>query len=256
MGLAQLLVVGSVLALFAVSSLALTGMIRRVSSILWDVDGTLSDSFMLGFSSTRQVLERNGKGGITEESYHEGTKYTTPRRLAWHVTGNPDDPIGPELGRQFDELYVDLVSPSTAPLYEGILPLLERLQSEDPQLKLGALSNACGAYVRAVVRCNSLEKLFPIVQLGADEVPEAKPSGAGLLHCAKLLGVDPSTSIYVGDSPSDAMAATNAGFLCSVGVTWGSHKEDKVRLAFTHTAYDVRELELILLAKLRGEDLV
>jgi phosphoglycolate phosphatase-like HAD superfamily hydrolase len=134
--------------------------------------------------------------------------------------------------------------------------MLERLQEQDSRLKQGALSNACGAYVKAVVRCNNLVHIFPAVQLGADEVPEAKPSGAGLLHCAKLLGVEPRNCIYVGDSPSDGAAAMNAGFLCSVGVTWGSHNEDKVRAAFTHTAYDVRELETILMARMRGEDLV
>jgi hypothetical protein len=56
-------------------------------AILWDVDGTLSDSYMLGFSSTQKVLSNNGKAAITEDEYHLGTKYTTPRRLSWHVTG-------------------------------------------------------------------------------------------------------------------------------------------------------------------------
>ena len=45
-----------------------------------------------------------------------GTKYTTPRRLAWHVTNNPDDPIGVKLGQQFDDLYVKLVSSDTGRL--------------------------------------------------------------------------------------------------------------------------------------------
>jgi phosphoglycolate phosphatase-like HAD superfamily hydrolase len=228
----------------------------RVSAVLWDVDGTLSDSFALGFGATKTVLERNGIGAISDDDYHAGTKYTTPRRLAWHVTGNPDDPIGLELGKQFEDLYVDLVSPSTAPLYEGILPMLSTLKQEDPSLKFGALSNACGAYVKAVVKCNDLTSLFPVVQLGADEVPAAKPSGAGLLHCAQLLNVDPSKCIYVGVSPSDAAAASNAGFLASVGVTWGSHKEEKVREAFTYTAYSVEELTHILLALMEGQDLV
>ena len=32
---------------------------RRIG-IFWDVDGTLSDSFMLGFESTQTVLKNNG----------------------------------------------------------------------------------------------------------------------------------------------------------------------------------------------------
>jgi phosphoglycolate phosphatase-like HAD superfamily hydrolase len=65
--------------------------------VLWDVDGTLSDSLQLGFDSTNAVLQRNGKNPISTESYHQGTKFTTPRRMAWHVTGDPDHLIGEEL---------------------------------------------------------------------------------------------------------------------------------------------------------------
>ena len=46
--------------------------------------------------------------------------------------------------------------------------LLERLGRED--VRLGALSNACGGYVKAVVRVNGLAALIPSnLQLGADE---------------------------------------------------------------------------------------
>ena len=47
----------------------------KLKCILWDVDGTLSDSFQLGFSSTKIVLNNNGIKDITENEYHQGTKY-------------------------------------------------------------------------------------------------------------------------------------------------------------------------------------
>ena len=146
-------------------------------ALLFDIDGTLSDSFRLGFESTQKVLTTNGYRAIDESEYHQGTKYTTPARLCWHSTGNPDAqaPIGIELGRQFDELYVELVSNKTAPLYEGVLPMLSRVQATLPGLKLGALSNACGAYVEAVLRVNSLTEQFGVA-LGADQVSEGAES--------------------------------------------------------------------------------
>jgi len=67
------------------------------AGILFDVDGTLSDSFKLGFDSTNAVLKRNGIEEISAESYHQGTRFTTPMRLAWHVTGDPNNPIGEDL---------------------------------------------------------------------------------------------------------------------------------------------------------------
>ena len=46
------------------------------------------------------------------------------------------------------------------------------------------------------------------VALGADEVPAAKPAADGLLLCCERLGVDPASSVYVGDSPTDGQAAS------------------------------------------------
>ena len=45
--------------------------------------------------------------------------------------------------------------------------------------------------MRAVLSANELNELFE-VQLGADEVPAAKPAPDGLLMCAKTMGVDPT----------------------------------------------------------------
>lgn len=221
-------------------------LLSKPTTILWDVDGTLSDSFLLGFESTQKILMNNGKSSISEEMYHQGTKYTTPRRLAWHVTGNPDDPVGETLGRQFDELYVQLVSPETAPLYPGIKELLVLLNNK--KIKQGALSNACGSYVQAVLLSNHVNNMFS-VQYGADDVPAAKPSGLGLLKCCQEISSDPAESIYVGDSPSDGEAAKNAGMV-SIGVTYGSHPKEAVRKAFTHSVDTVEELKDLLLYKI------
>ena len=131
-------------------------------AILWDVDGTLSDSYMLGFTSTKNVLLSNNIDMISEKEYHEGTKFTTPMRLAWHATGNPNDPIGEVLAHEFDDLYVKLVSTDTAPLFPGVREILYRIKSSSSNynLKYGALSNACGDYVKAVLKVNALDDLF------------------------------------------------------------------------------------------------
>jgi phosphoglycolate phosphatase-like HAD superfamily hydrolase len=124
-----------------------------------------------------------------------------------HVTGDPDHPIGHTLGAAFDAMYVALVSPSTAPLFPGIHPLLSHLSSgagprpstSGTPVLLGALSNACGAYVRAVLDVNGIAPWFRVA-LGADEVPAAKPRPEGLLRLCEALGVPPSACVYVSAS--------------------------------------------------------
>ena len=222
----------------------------NLRAVLWDVDGTLAYTSKLCFDSTNAVMRMNGLPEIGEEAYHMGTKLTTPRRMAWHCTGNPDDVCGIALGDQFDELYVKLVTLETAEFYAGIPEVLKSLVKEYPTLRHGALSNACGAYVRAVLLVNGVTDDFAI-GLGADEVPAAKPSGDGLLQICNTMQIDPSHCIYVGDSPSDGHAATNAG-MSSVGVTWGSHPVESVKPAFTRMVHSTEELGLVLLEMLKG----
>lgn len=242
-GISRLLVFSFLFLGLEITSLRLSGTMPR--AILFDVDGTLSDSWKLGFTSTQQVLTRNGHREITEEEYHQGTKYSTPRRFAWHLTQNPEDPIGVLLGQQFDDLYVNLVSPETTALYPGIVPMLTKLRAQQGgSIKIGALSNACGAYVKAVLDVNELKAFFDI-GLGADEVPFPKPKPDGLLQICRTLSVAPSDCVYVGDSASDGQAAAAAG-MRSVGVSWGSHPKSSLVGSFSLLVDSVADLEATL----------
>ena len=127
-----------------------------------------------------------------------------------------------------------------------MLNLLNKLLEKNRNLKYGALSNACGDYVRAVCKVNDLNSKF-IIQYGADDVPAAKPSSLGLLAICKELNYYPSQCVYIGDSPSDGQAANSAG-MYSIGVTWGSHPVTTVQPAFSKTAFSIAELESTLLS--------
>lgn len=154
--------------------------------VLWDVDGTLVDSTLLAWSSTNVVLQRHGYKAVSEAQYEEGARFETPKRMAYHATGDPHAvDVGLRLARDFDDHYVQLVSMDSVPLYPGLKELITELAEQG--VVLGALSNACGAYVRAVLKAHGYEELFK-VQLGADEVPRAKPGPDGLLKCCQPLG--------------------------------------------------------------------
>ena len=158
-------------------------MLRSSSGVLWDVDGTLVESTDLAFTATNEVLVSNGHEPISVEQYKVGCRFTTPERFNCHIGEATGSERGVRLGEEFDQTYVARVSPSTAGLFPGMDRLLRSLAlSGHPQ---GALSNACGAYVRAVLAANELDEvpgqrvaLFGVA-LGADEVAAAKPAGAG-----------------------------------------------------------------------------
>eukprot|EP00559_Dactyliosolen_fragilissimus_P006019 CAMPEP_0184867140 /NCGR_PEP_ID=MMETSP0580-20130426/25123_1 /TAXON_ID=1118495 /ORGANISM="Dactyliosolen fragilissimus" /LENGTH=258 /DNA_ID=CAMNT_0027367201 /DNA_START=65 /DNA_END=841 /DNA_ORIENTATION=- len=237
---------------------------KDVKGILFDIDGTLADSWKLGFDATQEVLSRNGIPLITEEDYHYHTRYCTPDRLARHAGYLPDThqkeflEVGEKLGKQFDDLYVDLVSVETARFYDGIASLLNNLPL-DSGVKVGALTNACAAYGHAVLKANcpvsgltkshdrniGIYDIFSSIH-GADTAPKPKPEPDGLFLCCEEMGVNAENCVYIGDSPSDGLAAKNAGML-AIGVTWGSHSEDNVKNApFDHVVGSVDELGILL----------
>lgn len=252
----------------------------NVKGIIWDVDGTLADSWKLGYDATLVVLKQNGVEEPSEAEYHEGTRYCTPERLARHAGKNPCDDdfdaVGQKLGEEFDNLYVDLVNMDTAGFYPGISALLNGIPQD---VSLGALTNACVNYAHAVLKTNcpvtngdfDSEKaiysrfrsgtcakvsLFQFQDLysnfifgavrGADNVPTPKPSPDGLFEVCKDLQLAPKDCIYIGDSPSDGAAAKAAG-MKAIGVLWGSHPEEKLRQApFDHLCSTVEELQALM----------
>mmetsp|Transcript_4621 Transcript_4621/g.8993 ORF Transcript_4621/g.8993 Transcript_4621/m.8993 type:complete len:319 (-) Transcript_4621:118-1074(-) len=239
---------------------------KAATAVIFDIDGTLADSWRLGYDATVVVLNSNDLGNIeiNEEIYHSHCVYATPERLARHAGLMPGDDdfesVGEDLGRQFDEHYVKLVSSETCAFYPGMMNILEKLPQD---VKLGALTNACAAYGHEVLKVNcpvrsaldntnglgfSLYSRFGTIH-GADTVPAPKPSPEGLLQCARELGLedDLSNMIYVGDAVGDGRAARAAGMV-SVGVLWGSNSEEKLRSAdtFDYIVGSVDELKTLL----------
>ena len=95
-------------------------------AVLWDIDGTLVDSTDLAWSSTNLVLKQNGFPGVSSEEYKEATRLTTPKRLALHATKDVNAEIGIKLAEEFDQHYVQLVSPTTVPLFPGLARIVGR----------------------------------------------------------------------------------------------------------------------------------
>jgi beta-phosphoglucomutase-like phosphatase (HAD superfamily) len=194
---------------------------KKTVGVIWDLDGTIADTAKLALAATNAILIQHGirdeTTQVTHEEYAMGAMYTTPRRLAWHAVNEPDNPLGLQLGREFDEMYLEMVNPATVCLFPEMYGVIEEVY-RDVTVVQAVLSNACGLYVRKV--CSGLGIIDNMSScVGADEVPAAKPRPEGLLQCSTAIRVAPEFCVYIGDSKTDGMAAKAAG-MKSVYCAW------------------------------------
>jgi putative hydrolase of the HAD superfamily len=94
-------------------------------------------------------------------------------------------------------------------LYDDALPCLRALRAAG--LRLGAITNAAGAYQRAKLEVLGLESEFDAVLISG-ELGVAKPHRAIFRTACATLGVHPAQAVHVGDRlDMDAEGAHNAG---------------------------------------------
>eukprot|EP00727_Mastigamoeba_balamuthi_P009828 m51a1_g5468 hypothetical protein (230) ;mRNA; r:274088-274926 len=191
----------------------------QLKAVIFDVDGTLVQTYGLGMQSTNVVLGNHGLAAITRPEYEEGAKFCTGIRMCGHAGLEPTPENQKMLGGEYDAVEITMISAERCPLYDGMREMLAELRQRG--LKIAALSNGNTATSTKKLAVNGILGYFDVVH-GADTVPAAKPSPDGIaMICAKL-GVRPDEAAMVGDSQADAGAAKAAG-VTGIGAFWDSH---------------------------------
>jgi phosphoglycolate phosphatase len=211
----------------------------NIQAVIFDKDGTLEDSqvFLRELAQKRSRLIDAQVPGVGE-----------PLLMAFGVNGNTLDPTGlmavgsrreceiaaaayvAETGRGWLESLAIAKSAftesdkylqetaNTSPLFAGSLEVLKLLS--EAGLKLGILSAARTARVEAFVKRHQLEPYLQLQQ-GVDEGP-SKPDPVLFLQACQTLGVEPISTLMVGDSAGDIEMAQRAGAAGCIGICWGT----------------------------------
>jgi HAD superfamily hydrolase (TIGR01509 family) len=105
----------------------------------------------------------------------------------------------------------------------GAVELIERLSGAVP---LGLASNTRRPQVQTILRSTPFEDAFDTIVTGDDGTPKPEPD-LYLLACRNL-GVSPSDTVALEDSPTGVAAAMAAGLTC-IGIP--SHPEERLAQA-------------------------
>lgn len=208
----------------------------RVKAVIFDLDGTLADTFPMIVKAWNEAV-----------SPHTGKTYSDAEVISRF--GIPDPQMirrelpGPE-GEQADEVYHKYYAANhgAVALFPGVRELLKELKRRG--VPMGVMTGKGLRTAKITVEALGLADTFGAVITGED-VAQQKPAPDGPLLAAKKLGVAPSQSAFVGDSPVDILAAKAAGMV-AVAAGWHPVYIDEIRAlkpdVWSNTPMDVVSL--------------
>ncbi len=181
------------------------------SHIVFDVDGTLIDTFYSNMQALQDVLrELTGQERTLEDL---GQYFGIPGIDAAVALGF-DDPVAAL--RQWEATLVKYVSHNR--LYDGIEQLLDRLTQAGRGLGVATSRTRAEAEEDPILR--SIAHYFSIT-ITADDTPRHKPYPDPLLEYMARTGCAPEQVLFIGDSPYDLQCAAAAGVASGLAL-WGA----------------------------------
>ena len=198
---------------------------KRITAVIFDLDGTLIDSIEDLADSMNTVLENLGYPIHDTESYKhmvgDGVRILAERALTETIR---DEITIERCLEKFKEEYAARWATKTHS-YEGIPDLLDELETR--QIQMNILSNKIDYFTKLTVSRFFPRHKFYYVMGAVPSLPE-KPDPAGAFLIAQKLGISTQQFLFLGDTNTDMMTAVAAGMF-PVGALWGFRAEKELR---------------------------
>lgn len=186
--------------------------------VIFDLDGTLSDSIISIAYCANRALEKYGLSPFVTDRYKyfvgDGAATLIHRCVENQETDRSD--LYEQVKAEYDRLFAVDCMYKVKP-YPGIVELLQELKKR--QIPIAVLSNKPHPNTLKVIHDLFGDDMFTIVQGQIPQI-EKKPSPDGVLYIAEKLGIPAEQFLYVGDTNTDMQTGKNAGAF-TVGVLWG-----------------------------------
>lgn len=186
----------------------------KYHTILFDLDGTLLDTTELIVTSFLHTLAEHGPLPYGEKEVLEALGeplYEQMKRFG----GEERAKAMVQTYRRHNVAHHD----DYVKAFPGVNQVLERLRQEG--CTLGVVSNKHRITVEMGLRLCGLDKWMATV-VCQGEANRDKPSPDPILLAMDRVGAEPATTLMVGDSRYDLLAARDAG-IASAGVAWSAH---------------------------------
>lgn len=180
--------------------------------VLWDLDGTIVDTFEAHYQSWEIVLPEYGIP-FTPEKYRRSFGMTNTGVLSVFMDGPADRELVDTIAERKEEAFREVLR-GHVHAHPGVREWLERLQSWGARQALA--SSAPQANIDLMLDELGIRPYFAAVVSGAD-LP-SKPAPAVFLKAADCLGLPPRRCVVFEDAVAGVQAAKRGGMAC-VAVT-------------------------------------
>lgn len=194
-------------------------------AVIFDLDGTLSDSIHSIKYCTDRALAPLGFGPFSEEDYKyfvgDGAANLIKRTLT--AAGDVENVHFEEAFARYKELFAVDCMYEVKP-YDGIVELLDALKERG--VKLAVLSNKPHAETIRVIEYLFGKDVFDVLHGQIEGVP-IKPDPTGAFRIMEQLSLKPEEVLYLGDTATDMKTGKGAG-LFTIGALWGFRKREEL----------------------------
>lgn len=203
-----------------------------VKALLFDIDGTLSDS------DDEMVASIYARMAWLNLPFKEEKIHNFVRKMVHFIQAPANrllafmDHIGIDkhLARFLDHRAGKKTPiPEDFPVIPGVRPMLDALKDRYP---FAVVSARNGVTVQKFLSVNKLEDFFEVV-VSSQTCEKTKPFADPLLYAAKELGVPIENCLMIGDTLTDVRAALAAGAQ-SLSVLCGFGTEKELKKSGTH----------------------
>lgn len=195
--------------------------LSQVKAVLFDLDGTLIDTYQLILESMRHTIREE----LGLEYSDEQLMAKVGQPLAVQMADFASDPRVADALVETYRAYNETLHDVVVRAFDGIPELLASLK--EAGLTLGVVTSKRHELAQ---RGLDIAGIAPFVEfvVGPDDWPEFKPAPGSVLYGCRLAGCDPCDCVYVGDSPFDIQAGNGAGCF-TIAALWGMFSEETLR---------------------------
>ena len=184
----------------------------KIEAVLFDLDGTLLDSFPDFLASLENININSPSKKIDESIVRANVSDGSSKLLKLVFNIDADDEGFDEHKRNFLNEYEKNIL-MYGNLFHGVSDLLNFLL--DKKIPYGIVTNKPRKYTEIILKKSSLLRQSKVV-ICCDDGFKSKPNPEGINHACNILGVPNSKCIYVGDHENDLNASLAAGTISGV----------------------------------------